>query len=406
VGSDTPPFDRAKFPWACSYWDAQIAYPERFTLALLEDARRLSQQHGAQFRVLTYHEAQLSGRVATIRPLGDLPKNEHRDESASEFQPAAVINATGAWVDHTLRCLNVHSPRLMGGTKGSHIVTHHAGLREALAGCGVYAEASDGRPVFLLPFGDATLIGTTDLPYEQPPETAVADEGEVDYLLNAAGAVFPQLGLSRDDVSLHYSGVRPLPYIDATTPAAITRRHFLKEQEGAVPFFSVIGGKLTTCRSLAEQAAATLLPRLGQKTIAGSRERPLAENDGSQGSENLGALGYSPQQIEAVQRLCGGLTAIALTGDATSQPDDRENLPGTNLPLRFVRHSLVHEWPRRLADVVERRLLLHFHEPLTVDCLRRLAELMIEANLLPAKKLEPEIAACRRRLAEHYGKVT
>jgi glycerol-3-phosphate dehydrogenase len=339
--------------------------------------------------------------VATIRPVGD------SSEAAYELQPSAVVNATGAWVDNTLSRLHIASPRLMGGTKGSHLVTHHAGLREALAGRGVYSEAADGRPIFLLPFGEATLVGTTDLPFAQPPETAVASETEVEYLLQAAGAVFPQLGLARDDVSLHYSGVRPLPYVDATTPAAITRRHFLKEHpDAAVPLFSVIGGKLTTCRSLAEQAAETLLPRLGIERKADSRERPLPGEAAptEDAARAASTLGYSAQQIAAVQRLCGGFTEAALESAAPPRADDHESLPGTNLPLRFVRYSLRHEWPRRLADLVERRLLLHFHEPLTPACLRRLAETMVEEQLLAPEKIEAEISDCRGRLAEHYAK--
>jgi glycerol-3-phosphate dehydrogenase len=240
----------------------------------------------------------------------------------------------------------------------------------------------------------------------------VASEAEVEYLLKAAGAVFPQLQLSRDDVSLHYSGVRPLPYVDASTPAAITRRHFLKEHEGAeVSLYSVIGGKLTTCRSLAEQAAQTLLPRLGIRASTTSRDRPLpgGELSGKHAEAETKKrvaldLDYSPEQIDAVWRLCGGVIKTALASDDSSRPDDRENLPGTNLPLRFVRYCLAHEWPRRLSDLVERRLLLHFHEQLGEPCLRRLAELMIEAKLLTPEQLDSEIAACRRRLTEHYGK--
>jgi glycerol-3-phosphate dehydrogenase len=407
VGSgDTPPFNANKHPWACSYWDAQITYPERFTLAMLEDARRLAERHGVEFRVLTYHEAELIGRVAKIRPAAKLPGQVHQGEVAHEFQPAAVINATGAWVDGTLRSLHIASPRLMGGTKGSHLVTHHAGLREALAGRGVYAEAADGRPVFLLPFGEATLIGTTDLPFEQSAETAVASEAEVEYLLQAASDVFPQLGLSRDDVSLHYSGVRPLPYVGATTPAAITRRHFLKEHpEAAVPLFSVIGGKLTTCRSLAEQAAETLLPRLNIERRADSRQRPLpGEASPAENARGAAIAGYTAEQMEAVQRLCGGLSETVLELTGPSQAGDRESLSGTNLPLRFVRYSLRHEWPSRLADLVERRFLLHFHEPLTEACLRRLAEAMVEEQLLAPEHLEAEVAECRRRLVERYAK--
>src|SRR5262249_50277920 len=147
------------------------------------------------------------------------------------LEPSAIVNATGAWVDHTLRSLRVESRQLIGGTKGSHFVTAHAGLRAALAGRGIYAEASDGRPGFLLPLGDNSLIGTTDIPFSGDPATAVATEEELVYLLAAVNRVFPQLGLTRSDIDWHYCGVRPLPHVDAAMPAAVTRRHWLEENK-------------------------------------------------------------------------------------------------------------------------------------------------------------------------------
>ncbi len=306
----------------------------------------------------------------------------------------------------------------MGGTKGSHLVTHQPALRQALGDCGIYAEAEDGRPVFLLPFAEATLIGTTDIPYTKPPETAVAQDAEIDYLLTAANHVFPHIRLTRDDVALHYSGVRPLPYADAATPAAVTRRHFLKEHEAsAVPLFSVIGGKLTTCRSLAEETAARVLDRLGAPISADSRDRtvpggekyPADQADLETEQARLASRwGYTTAQVNAAWRLYGTMAEgiLAETVDRAARPDDRQNLPDTAIPCRLVRFSLAREWPRRLADVVERRLLLHFHPSLSESCLRRIAELMNEAQLLASDRIDDEIQTCRRRLAEHYGKRT
>src|SRR5207248_10052739 len=96
------------------------------------------------------------------------------DDAPFRLEPSAIVNATGAWVDHTLQKLRVESRRLIGGTKGSHFVTAHAGLRAALAGRGIYAEAADGRPVFVLPLGENSLVGTTDIPFSGDPAAAVA----------------------------------------------------------------------------------------------------------------------------------------------------------------------------------------------------------------------------------------
>ena len=141
--SDGIPVDPRRFHWLASYYDAQVTYPERFVLALLEDARQIAAERGLRFEVLTRHRASLDGTTATIAPL------TAGDGQHVAFSPAAIINATGAWVDNTLAQIRVTSPRLMGGTKGSHLFTFHQGLAGALAGRGVYAEASDGRPILI-----------------------------------------------------------------------------------------------------------------------------------------------------------------------------------------------------------------------------------------------------------------
>src|SRR5207249_2735653 len=191
-------------------------------------------------------------------------------------EPSAIINATGAWVDSTLNRLPLPSRRLMGGTKGSHFLTYQPRLAELLKGQGVYTEARDGRPVFLLPFSGGTLVGTTDIPFEGEPATAVATESELEYLLAVVADIFPASGLARADIAMHQCGVRPLPYVDARTPAAITRRHQLVWNDAApLPLVSLVGGKLTTCRSLAEETAAAVLLRLGKRPLTTSCERPI-----------------------------------------------------------------------------------------------------------------------------------
>jgi glycerol-3-phosphate dehydrogenase len=264
----------ARSLWA--YSDAQIVYPERLVIDFLNDARQLAAERGVEFRVLTYHGATLHGRTIEIRPV-------HGDSAATaaSLEPAAIINATGAWVDQTLARLPLPAPRLMGGTKGSHFVTYQPKLTELLQGQGVYAEADDGRPVFVLPFGSGTLVGTTDLAFDGDPATAVATEAELAYLLSVVDDIFPTAGLARGDIAMHQCGVRPLPFVDAKTPAAITRQHQLVWNENAsVPLVSLVGGKLTTCRSLAEEAAAAVLRRIGRNVEQTSRERRIPPADG------------------------------------------------------------------------------------------------------------------------------
>ena len=140
----------------------------------------------------------------------------------------------------------------------------------------MYAEASDGRPVFLLPFGSFSLVGTTDLPVEADPETVTADEEELQYLLRAAHDVFPHVALTRRDVDFHYCGVRPLPQTASAETSSVTRRHILHvHNDPDVSLISIIGGKLTTCRSLAEEATQLVLERLAIPVQKNSRDRVI-----------------------------------------------------------------------------------------------------------------------------------
>lgn len=361
-----PSVDPQVARWLWAYSDAQVTYPERLVVALLADARRLAQENSQEFRVFTYHQARLINHRVEISPVDGFceeEKNVHRETIC----PAAIVNATGAWVDQTLARLPVPSPRLMGGTKGSHFLTFHPPLVESLCGQGVYAEARDGRPVFVLPLGSGVLVGTTDIPFEGDPAEAVASEEELSYLLELVGELFPQAGLSREHLTMHQCGVRPLPKVDAHTPAAITRRHQLVWNEAApVPLVSLVGGKLTTCRSLAEEATAAILSRLGRPVRAHSRQRPVLPT---------------------------------LVDQALGAPGEEPRVPLAELARRAIRE----EWACRLEDLVERRLMLHFWPELSVATLAALAEVLVQEGRLAADRVAAAIERCRQRLHQHFG---
>lgn len=401
------PVDRGAFPWLCSYYDGQVCYPERFSQALLEDARRLSAEHGVEFHVLTRHEAKLVGKSIELRATGA----GEAGPAEVTFEPAAIVNATGAWVDRTLARLPVSSKRMMGGTKGSHFVTSNAALRAALADRAIYAEAADGRPFFILPFGDATLIGTTDLPFEEAPDRAVATAQEIDYLIGSVNEILPHVKLTQADVDLSYSGVRPLPYIDKATPGAITRRHWLAPHDDApLPLYSVIGGKLTTCRSLAEESAHTILTRIGWPVIANSRERALPggedyPRDGAalvaRWDQLADRFKLQRKQVEAIWSLIGTRAEDILAAIGNVSP---ENLAGTVLPRDFARWVILHEFPRTVADLVERRLMLLYVPGITAATLRELAMLLADEGVIGHDEVDAEVARTAERLATHFGK--
>jgi glycerol-3-phosphate dehydrogenase len=162
---------------------------------------------------------------------------------------------------------------------------------------------------------------------------------------------------------MHQCGVRPLPHVDAKTPAAITRRHQLVwNDQCEVPLVSLVGGKLTTCRSLAEETAAAVLRRLGKQATATSRDRPIPR-----------------LQVDA---------ALAAGGQAWRSA---------------AAWSCEHEWVTRLEDLVERRLMLHFTPRITRRMLGELASVLIQCGKLDLADAQAAIDRCAARLQSHFG---
>lgn len=410
--AEVPHVNPAVYRWQCVYGDGRMMYPERFVIAMLEDARRLAEQHGVEFRLLTYHRANLEGDIVDVHSVNE------SEPSVLKVTPAAIVNATGAWGDFTLNELKLSSRRLFGGTKGSHFLTHQPRLREALGDGGVYAEADDGRLIFVLPFGSSVLVGTTDERFDERPEQAVASEDELRYLIDLVNDLFPQAQLTLDDVDMHYSGVRPLPYQAGGKTGAIPRGHWIERNDrGAVPVLTLIGGKLTTCRALAEQVVAQLAgppnsgrPVLLRRPAVNSRERVFPGGEDYPGDEQsldrerrrlADKFGLKSAQIQTLWPLYGTRVETHLDecGDTTNG-----TLPGTAFPLAFVRWVIEHEWVRKLDDLIERRMMLLFQPDLSVETLRGLARLLVEAGRLDASQVDAAVDASRERLRTLYGK--
>ena len=219
------------------YYDAQVEFPERLVRVNIQSAR----EFGAE--VLTHT------RVTKITASGV--------EFGGQFAEAAVIiNAAGPWIDLVLEHASVKSPKLIGGTKGSHIVLHPFPGAPANA---IYLEArSDGRPIFIIPWNKLYLIGTTDVPFVADPDEVQCEDWEIDYLLSETNFALPGAKLTRDNILQTYSGVRPLPYQSST------RRHFIREHPQLNNLLSIVGGKLTTYRSLSEECVDLIFRKLGK----------------------------------------------------------------------------------------------------------------------------------------------
>ena len=184
-----------------------------------------------------------------------------------------IINAAGPWIDGTNQALGL-TTRYIGPTKGSHLVLDNPELRGAIGDHEFFFENKDGRIVLIFPLFDKVMIGTSDLPI-QDPDSARCTEDEVDYFIEMVARVFPQIKVSRDQIVFRFSGVRPLAYTDARLPGQITRDHHIQQDSlGSLPVLSLVGGKWTSFRAFSEQVTDRSLALLGLSRKADTRRFP------------------------------------------------------------------------------------------------------------------------------------
>jgi len=321
------------------YPDAQIEFPERLCVELMRETVANGGEALSYTRVVALQEA--GGRVTGAVVRDELTGRE-RDISAR-----LTVNAGGPWVDAVNALLRQPPPRLIGGTLGSHIVLPH---RDGGPQGHLYATAAkDGRPFFVLPWDHRLLVGTTDIPFRGDPDEAVVQPTEVDYLLAETNRLFPDCGYTSADIQHTTIGVRPLPVSDHAAGAK-TRRHFLVDHghtQGIAGLASVVGGKLTTYRSLAEEAVDWCCSTLGIAAACGTRTIDHRRRLGAVTDENdrLTRM-YGPRAAE--------IRALILQRPELARP----LAEGGAATAAEAVYAVTAEGARTVDDVLARRLML------------------------------------------------
>lgn len=350
------------------YYDAQVTFAERLVLENViaanesgADVRNHCPVVGIEVR---------DGAVESLRFVDP--------QTGGEVAVAAkvIINAAGPWVDRVLATVNRDMPRFMGGTKGSHIIVGPFGGAPHSA---FYVEAQkDGRPFFIIPWNGQYLIGTTDIRFDGDPGDVVASEAEVRYLLDETNRVFPAAKLTRSDIHFTYAGVRPLPRQEHGPESAITRKHIIKRhRHEARGLLSIIGGKLTTYRSLAEQAVDKVA-RAGERRFSAceTRDSPLPGCQGLQAADEQLRRDnrLNPQCIERLLSIYGSRATLLL--DIAEQQSSIAFLDEAKCVLQAeVRHAIRHEFATTLVDIVHRRMMVGLAPDLGAPISGRVASL-------------------------------
>ena len=255
----------------------------------------------------------------------------------AEVKARVVINAAGAWSDRLRE--QVGGARRLRPLRGSHLVfpAWRLPAPQAL----MLVHPADRRPLTVLPWEGATLVGTTDLDHERPldEEPRISPE-EADYLMAALRAHFPSLDLSLEDAVASFAGVRPVVGTGRADPSREARDHVVWEEQGLL---TVTGGKLTTFRLIARDALEAAGRRLPPARPAGPRAPAFA------------MAACSPV---APLRLLGRHGDEAAAVLACAGPEELAAIPGTHTLWAELRWAARAEGVVHLEDLLLRRVRL------------------------------------------------
>ena len=168
--------------------------------------------------------------------------------NAYEFSAKYVVNATGPWVDQLRKKNSESLDKHLYITKGVHLVFSQERLPIKYS---MYFDVPDGRMVFAIKRDGKVYLGTTDTEYHDSLEKPVCTQEDMDYLLNAANAMFSKLKLSAEDVESSWAGLRPLIHEKGKSPSEVSRKDEIFEAKNGL--ISIAGGKLTAFRQMAQK---------------------------------------------------------------------------------------------------------------------------------------------------------
>jgi len=377
------------------YRDAQVD-DARLVIETLKSARRLGGDAASHAELIEFLRGP-DGRLAGARV------RDRLEGRTLAIRADALVNAAGPAV---LRVRGLDRPDAgndLRPAKGVHLVIPRQRIHSEGA---ITFESRDGRHLFLCPFDDVALIGTTDTFTDELDEPVVTID-EVHYLLAAANEAFPGAALNTNDLRSVFAGVRPLvaPADAESPPSDVSREHDVSLAPSGL--LSLAGGKLTTFRAMGEIAVdrmLALLPRERRRAAGPSRTAALAlRDDAFERAELERELrGRFALSSPAAEHLVTAWGAAALELLEQAPTDWRRPIGASRYLYAELPWAIRTECPATLCDLLERRVRLAlFAEGQGLPQLARIAEVAAEAAGWDAERARAEAAgyaaAVRRR---------
>jgi glycerol-3-phosphate dehydrogenase len=286
------------------YFDDLLLSPERLCLENVLSARR------AGATTLNYVQAE------ELRPRGgggwDVRVRDLVGGDVVTLGGRVLVNAAGPWVDRLreLAGLEDDGRRLLRTTKGAHLVLPRLTERA------VYLSTQDDRMVFVIPWREFSLVGTTDTDFTDNPDRVWATAEDVRYLLAETRRVLADPRVDESNVVYTYAGIRPLTSSGGPAgkrASAVSRQHRVVAEGSGDDFLSITGTKLTCYRSLAERVGDAVIRRLGRGGESRSGRLMLDGADEEAGALEVRALLDVTEAVRASRLEPGQVESLVAT---------------------------------------------------------------------------------------------
>jgi glycerol-3-phosphate dehydrogenase len=379
------------------YYDSQIALAERLCMENVVSA----QSHGA----LLLNHAKVVGLVKESNAVSGVTVKDELSGKVAKFRSRLVVNVGGPWLDEVVQEVRGKKQPLARTTKGIHLVTPKV-TKDAVA-----LFASDGRAYFVMPWLSFVLIGTTDTDYDKDMDAVKAEVDDVEYLRTEAQKALPKASFDR--IFYTIAGVRSLLRVEGVKESSVTRRHIIydhEKKEGLKGLVSVIGGKLTAYRGIAEDIVDVASEKLtvGAACATASEKLPGADP---------GVLEKVRTKTDTIAKEHGISTEtlkhlVSLYGSRYTEVLDyvkknkrlKERICRTHLDIMAeIVHAVEKESALALNDFMIRRSLIAFRQCEGLDCCASVAKKMGAILHWSRREITEQVNAYKQQIAMRHA---
>lgn len=384
VADNFPEIERSDLTGGCFFYDAWML-DNRLVIENVLSA----EQAGA----LVFNYAQVTGLSISQGRIDRVDVIDLITGKENSIACKAVINATGAWSDHIAALEHSkHCDNYVKPTKGIHMIIPQVARDQAL----LLRTPQDGRVFFVIPWGSYSLLGTTDTFYDGDPDGVKVEKNDIDYLSAAFKSYFPNMAINDSSIVATFAGLRPLAAQrnHAFSPSGASRSHAIEVSDRGL--ISVLGGKFTTHRRVAEDAvdrSIALIGAAGQFRPCSTHKTPLPGASDSSSLEHiaheLSEEGLDRFQVEHLLSNYGRLSLRILEIIRSDSSERRQICPEHPHVFAEITYAIQNEHARKLEDWFCRRTSIAYTSCRGDKCLGTVASKF--ASLLGWDRAQREI---------------